>query len=533
MRSLLPFFLLTIATALTAQDTHVYYNLFTDSLYFQRDGKTLRKPKLRKGDRVVVHFTEFNPYLFAAQSEVLAENDPAADVPTEGLAGSNPLAMLMPGMGMMGGAMPGFGGPVDSSGGVMGLSFMNKPLLSLGSASFRLKDLFTNESTEGSRGADELKMVQEQIAELSRLQADMERVYIEINESKQAVAAAAMAAPFFENVVKNPELRPSLIKKMGGEYAGLIYPGKNPAELEVRDAFGWQNRAAQHQQLLQEMADLQGEYAQKAAATGQSARQLEGIAEQMDNEGLSKFSSELLALGRQNTGFQKQATRYLASQQNTSVTTGLSMPELLGQQVRFREIASQNFTYETVVHVEDETTILSTTFTPLDSMGGAAKSSAGPAGKTKIVKLETAGGMRFTSGIGLAFGGFGDAAADFSVKNGEIVAEESSPLQPMLASFAHIFPRRKGRTTLGGSFGVGIPLGGGTVQMPHFFFGPTLFLGNQKVALTGGLMLGPVSRLANGYAPGDAFDLNVTGEIPTRSKYEAGWFVGFSFNMVR
>ncbi len=533
MRFLLPILFFLTTASLIAQDTHAFYNLFTDSLYFQRDGKTLRKPRLKKGDRVVVHFTEFNPYLYAAESEVLLENDPAANAPTEGMNGMGSLAMLMPGMGAMGaGAMPGlssFMGNADSSTGLLG--FMNKPLLSLGSTSFRLNNLFSKEST---RSEVDFGAVQAQLAELSRLQAEMEQVYIDINESKQAVAAAAMAAPFFETVVKSPELRPSLIKQLGAEYVGLIYPGKTAAQLEVRDAFGWQNRAVQHQQLLQEFNDLQTEYAQKAVGTTETARQISNLADQFsDNETFGKFATDLTALGRQNTNFQRQATRYLAGQKSEQAVSGLSMPELLAQQVRFREIAGQSFSYETVVHVEDETTVLSATFTALDSIGGASKSKTGPAGKTKIVKLQTSGGMRFTSGVGLSFGGFGGASQEFSVRNSVIVAEDNSALQPMLSSFAHIYPRRKGRTTLGGSFGVGIPLGSGAVQMPHFFFGPTLLFGGQKVALTGGLMLGPVSKLAKGYAPGDAFDLNVAGEIPTRNKYESGWFVGFSFNMAR
>ncbi len=528
MRSLLPtiaFLLLT--AALSAQEVHAFYDLFDDSLTFQRDGKAVKKPRLRRGDRVVVHFTEFNPYLFTASSEVVTETDPSALSPTDGFAGASPLAMLMPGMM---GTMPGVsafltGGDTSKH----PLAFMDKPLLSLGAASFRLNDLF---SKEQSRSDLDLPAVQAQLADLARIQTEMQQVVGELEEARLSSIAAQMAAPFFEDVAHRPDLRPSLIKKMGMEYASLIYPGKSVAELEVRDAFAWQSRAARRAQLLGEFESLQKEYAQKSASMDITARQMANLDLRM--EAFEKFTADLTALGKRNSDFQKQATRFLAAERADPASAGMTLAEVVAMQVRLRELASQSFTYETVVNLEAETTILSTTFTPIDSMGKAAATSSGPSGKTKTIRFETAGGMRFTSGLGLAFGGFGGASEDFSVRNGAIVAEEDSPFTPLLASFAHIYPRKKGRMAIGGSFGVGIPLGGGSVQMPHFFFGPSLFFGSgQRLSLTGGLMLGPVRKLAKGYAVGDAFDLNVAGELPTRSRYERGWFAGFSFNLVR
>lgn len=79
---------------------------------------------------------------------------------------------------------------------------------------------------------------------------------------------------------------------------------------------------------------------------------------------------------------------------------------------------------------------------------------------------------------------------------------------------------------------MGLPLvGAGERQSACFFLGPTIFLGRkERLALTAGVMGGRVERPANGLRPGDTLDVG-EGVLPTHNPYEAGFFLGISFNM--
>ena len=108
---------------LPAQDLHVHYDLFTDSVSYQKEGIPVKNPKIRKGDRVVVHFTEFNPYLYKASAEVSQrQSDDWA-----GSSGLSAFAGLVPGMGSL---LPGMAAaaPADPNA-PPPVSFLDVPLL--------------------------------------------------------------------------------------------------------------------------------------------------------------------------------------------------------------------------------------------------------------------------------------------------------------------------------------------------------------------------------------------------------------------
>ncbi len=50
-----------------AQDLHIYYDAFKDSVYFTRQGKPIERPIVRKGDNVVLHVSNYNNYLYDIQ----------------------------------------------------------------------------------------------------------------------------------------------------------------------------------------------------------------------------------------------------------------------------------------------------------------------------------------------------------------------------------------------------------------------------------------------------------------------------------
>jgi hypothetical protein len=148
------------AMPLAAQDLHIYYDLFSDSMTYEKEGKKIPKPVIRKGDFVVLHFTEYNPYLYNAEVDIEQSN-------AEDWAGGASAGALGPAAGLMGMMSPFLGGA--SADPANPLSFMDMPLLSLGQSSIKLSDLFSN-----TRGADQLlKEAQMHLQALSQIQAEM------------------------------------------------------------------------------------------------------------------------------------------------------------------------------------------------------------------------------------------------------------------------------------------------------------------------------------------------------------------------
>ena len=182
--------------------------------------------------------------------------------------------------------------------------------------------------------------------------------------------------------------------------------------------------------------------------------------------------------------------------------------------------------------MEDETAIVKATFTPRDTLAnGQAQKIRTP--KVKTFKLETRGGMRFNTGIGLGFARFFDPAQDFDVRDNTIVADNKDFVQPALTTFVHFYAENRRGFTVAGTFGLGIPISGGNISSLNFFLGPSLLFGRaQRIVFSGGIMTGPVKRLAKGLHVGDAFDPN-GGDIPQQTRYELGYFVGISFNVGR
>ena len=72
---------------LYAQDLHVHYNVFRDSVYYVQQGKTTNAPAVRKGGTVQLHVENYNNYLYDVSVKVEEEEIPVASSTPAGLLG--------------------------------------------------------------------------------------------------------------------------------------------------------------------------------------------------------------------------------------------------------------------------------------------------------------------------------------------------------------------------------------------------------------------------------------------------------------
>lgn len=508
------FLILAQANRLEAQDWHVYYDLFTDSLSFRQNNKLVEKPKIRKGDLVVVHFTEYNPYLYQVETDVEQSNSETWG----GGASSGAFASLI------GGLVPSLMGAQAADGQAPGpLSIFDIPLLQMGESSVRLRDLFAN-----SRGADQLlEQAKIQLQELSLVQAEMDQIYQEIQTLEKSEKVSQLAYQHLSRLMYDPRIKPSLLKKIAKEYLVLMFPGKTAEDLQMDDAFVWQEIPTSKQRLLQALQAKQDQFDKQLLQLGPITQDLSNL--ELGNAAMDQFTRDLRKLKGQSETLHAQLDKYLAYQAKNNLQA-LTVEQIVELIMKFRELGEQTFTYDCAVQMEKELAVLRASFKPLDSLANGF-TLANRTSKVKVVKLEARGGLHISTGVGAGFSHMFNGTEEFSVKENVIVVEEGNVIQPALITYLHFYPNNSRGFTVAGTFGLGIPLGGANLTALNFYLGPSLLFGRgQRIVLTGGLNASSVQRLGKGYKAGDAFDLNL-GDIPTRNRYELGYFVGLSFNI--
>lgn len=151
--------------------------------------------------------------------------------------------------------------------------------------------------------------------------------------------------------------------------------------------------------------------------------------------------------------------------------------------------------------------------------------------KDKTIKIVVRGDMKVNTSVGLGFPKFG-TTDEFFNKDSVITSQSLSGYSPNLAGYVNFYPYTGRIANLGGTFGIGVPLNTKSRSV-NMMMGAAALFGNQnRVALHGGLTLGQINKLDEGYKVGDHL-LSATQEVPLRTDWEWGAFVGISFNLSR
>jgi hypothetical protein len=139
--------------------------------------------------------------------------------------------------------------------------------------------------------------------------------------------------------------------------------------------------------------------------------------------------------------------------------------------------------------------------------------------------------MKINVSIGISFSGYFKQPQSYYLQDTIIRSENADAFLPIITSFFHFYPQSAGNVSIGGNFGIGIPLTNSeNGQSLSFFLGPSFIIGKgQRIVLSTGVMGGKVQQLAQGLEVGDK--LLPFSPVPTKSAYELGYFLGVSFNI--
>lgn len=184
---------------LSAQDLHVFYDVFEDTIYYQMNGKAVPQPAVKKGQQVILHVLNYNDYLYDLELETEAEdfNVPASGSPFfGGGSSSSALAQFRSLTGGMGGT--GFG--LDST-----------RIADQGSGMVDQANVSTATKAMARRFASHLKAmedIEEEIQELSGY----------LNEELQSQAFQQIALDEVRQLRQHPGLSPKKIQALSMDY---------------------------------------------------------------------------------------------------------------------------------------------------------------------------------------------------------------------------------------------------------------------------------------------------------------------------
>ena len=486
-----------------SQDLHVFYDVFADTIYYQQDGKALSQATVKKGQQVILHVMNYNDYIYDLELETETQD---YQLPASGGlpfgAGSNPqmLAQLRSLTGGIGGA--GFG--LDSTRiADQGLGMVDQSAVS--NATRALARRFAGH-------LESMQDIEEEIQELtSYLDEELK------NQELQRIALSEV-----KKLRQHPGLSPKKIKKLSMGYLESSLGLQKKEALDIGEVTKRtnlpENLEATAEDYEAEVGRLQLELQKLTASKNVllEASDLPGP----DRAALS-VAYESAALRASNYESQANTIR-----EQLAALESLQLQELVDLSYLYEEMEEHRFEKKFVLKPNSDLTTLRIKLTPVDSarLQGVRPQTLNP------VSLTTHGGLKVNASVGVSFVRFFDRPQSYYVRDSMIIADDEDAFSPIISSFFHFYPQSRRQVSVGGTFGLGIGVGGENAGLQTYFFGPSLILGKeQRIVFTTGLAGGKVERLAQGYTVGDAYDATV---IPTKSVYELGYFVGVSFNLI-
>lgn len=499
----LALFFSSVAAGLSAQDLHVFYDVFADTVYYQQGGKAVERAAVKNGQQVILHVLNYNDYIYDLELETETKD---YSVPASG--------GLIPGVG--GGASP-FSQLQRLTGGAGGTGFGldSTQIANQGSGMVEQSTASTATKALARRFASHLgqmKEIEEDIQELNG--------YLEQELQSQAVQHIALEE--VKKLRQHSSLSPKQIKKLSMDYMKPILGVRRDEALDLSEIVRQSNKPSA-------ISATVTDYENEVGRLELEMQKLEAVRQVLFNaEDLPDTDRTALAVAHQAAALRVQDYKDRAATVSEAVTglESLQLKERVDIGYLYAEMQEHRFEKKFVLRPDSDLTTLRIKLNPVDSARGQ-----GVRPQTlNPIALPTHGGLKVNASVGISFVRFFDRPQSYFVRDSVIVADDQDAFLPIISSFFHFYPQSRRQVSVGGTFGLGIGVGGENAGLQTYFFGPSLILGRgQRVVFTTGLTGGKVERLGQGYQPGDVYDATI---IPTKSVYEMGFFLGISFNIM-
>lgn len=504
--------LIFTAGSLPAQDLHIYCDAFTDSVYFMRNNRSVEKAIVRKGDQVILHVKNYNSYLYnidlkTDNSNLTVSQGSFGKGFAGGSGGGNPFSMLL-----------------KSVGG----SFPVLPMLGGGG----LDDTQGFASSAEEAEANRIKKIEIDLKNNLNLmqQTNMELVALEekINGELNAQKLKVFSSMEINRLRYDPNLEPKQIKRLAKEYAHQLFGESDPDKLTLEYVLEKGNMQAKLEGLIMDYRKRVTRYQrfQEKTSNLNDALMLYSIPESNLAIFVDSTHRAVDAAAEKLESFQYNLEKVEAISEGPNSFDPSRVAELRSSYISFM---ANDFskTYRQIAKGDNLNMVIK--LEPVDSAVylGARSKTLPP------IPVRVYGGIRVTSSLGIGFAKYFEQPKDYFVRDSMVLASNKDAFSPVLSTFIHFFSPKPGSMSWGGSFGVGIPLGGdNNLQSISFFLGPSVVIGqDHNIVFTGGLSGGKIPKPGQGYQVGDRFESDASF-FTTESKYALGYFLGVSFNII-
>jgi hypothetical protein len=496
------------STVLEAQLLTIHVDAQTNRVTYKRDGQTIAKPHVKKGETILVYVEHFNTYLYTAE---ISESHQDL-VPGEGV-------QLMQGI-------KGFGF------GDLFQSFSNYDIEPEYQQSRNFEkyavsaNAYTEEMLDFANDANHVKKEAWYLMQsLMQIEAELREVEQEILQYHRRDKLRQFSVEEVEKIRLNPNIPAQKIKEHATailsqalNFEGLLSP-------TLKDVFDKNDDIKLIGQLKSKQTSQLNKYQLGINQLGH----LVGVLTAEDEDKTALESAIKMQIGGSKSVVadakivENQLDSLLQIAQNADVKT------LMQIWYAYEAIASNSFstTYQSTA----------TGDVILFDIGFKKKVDVEAIATPEIVKLAPIkiavhGAMKINTSLGLNFGKFANSQFSYFVNDTVIAAQEEDNYLPIIASYLHFYSQGRGNVSFGGSLGLGFPIGEELgLSAAQLFVGPSLFFGqSERFVLNVGLMAGKSKQLARGLQIGAAFE-GATEDIPLHHRYQLGYVVGLSFNL--
>jgi hypothetical protein len=513
IKHLLIFFVqvLLIFSTASAQDLHVYYDVYQDLVWYSKGGLRIETPGVRKRDLVQLHVIEFNNYLYNVKTEQKEVNEESGKIDI--------VDTFFP----------------ESSGGINGffkdlsLGKINAGFSGMGKLD--LLSLTSGKKNEGARGDLDMlvKLAGEYVEKLATLTEEMQILSEQINDLSKRISAGSLSVSYIDNLLKSPDLAPTQIKHLVMEHLELMFGSDFVEQPTLKGALSW---------------------VENVQAIREKSARLNQLKEKWDIE-KPDFDKTVRRLSQLNLNLNEEERRILTDLQNKRDETNLKeiqISSFTDSLIRVEEIAASITTdklgalYRKTIEVNNHKFEHNETFKPIgremdivlnfttkaDKKGGNTDSEIYRAKTIRILNYE---GFKYANAPGLCIAGFFTPQKSYSIalnSDDETVISETTADKfiPLVTTALQVYNDRGKHITPGALFGLAVPLiaNGEHSQSLNFVMGPSLVIGkDQHISISLGLMGGKTTRLSEGVKPFQPFDTqNGVRPIPTIERYDFG-----------
>lgn len=496
---------------LVAQDLHVYYNVFTDSTWYEKEGHPVKDPELRKGKKIVLHLEEYNNYIFTSNFQIQQLSYKPVIMDNNQL--DRPLNILN--------AFSDFTQSSISqipllSGTLFGSLF--KSFSSIRSETVPRSDISTLDDLKVN-----LNYAEEQIVQINA-------IVKEINQRQQRKFLLDKGLQEMDGMLLNPNIKPSIIRNFLLSYYLELFGIQTTKELVNQDLIKMSQDISAISDLQLDLKDKIESFKLKIKDIYKAQKQLK-----LTDFGNSPLTNALKQLQQEEGQLTKSTVLIeIYSQVQGEIKNRDYYNQLLALYLKYLEVKGNEFKQSFVVDASAAYIVLNLNLIRNDSLQTFGNTINGKLTKNRSLNLlvRTYGDFKVSTSVGMSVMQMDKTPQTYFLNNGLIMSQNQERFIPLFNSLIHLAYHFNSPVIPCLSIGAGVPVSSQELQngLNYFLGGGLVFGRSAKLQLNFGLVYTKILKLSKGLHVGDPLQI-ADGSIPTEFKYDKGYFLGISFSL--